>query len=289
MSSSHSQFIDVNGTTLHYLEWGEKTNPPFILLHGGSAHAHWWDHIAPALAQSYRVLAFDLRGHGDSAWLEPPAYEIRDYVADLEAVITTLQLNSPILLGHSLGGFIALSDATAQASILRALIVVDIGPQLRHSRYMRLLRALPPPIYQDQADLSDRFRLLPADTQAPADLLRHIARHSVQCGEDGNLRLKGDRAAMIRQPCDLRPLLPTIVCPTLLLRGQNSKNLSTEKLTQMLHACPQAQGREIPAAGHHVFLDQPSLFLDIVTNFLHEKEIGLTAEAGRGQAERCKN
>ena len=49
MSSGHSQFIDVNGTTLHYLEWGEKANPPFILLHGGSAHAHWWDHIAPSI------------------------------------------------------------------------------------------------------------------------------------------------------------------------------------------------------------------------------------------------
>ena len=241
------------------------------------------------MAQTYRVLAFDLRGHGDSAWLEPPTYEIQDYVDDLEAVITTLQLDSPILLGHSLGGFIALSYATAHASTLRALIIVDIGPQLRQSRYMRLLRALPPPIYQDQADLHDRFRLLPADTQAPADLLRHIAHHSVQPGEDGNLHLKGDRAAMIRQPCDLTPLLSTIVCSTLFLRGQNSKNLSPEKLTQMVHVCPQAQGREIPAAGHHVFLDQPSLFLDIVTNFLHEKEIGPTAEAGRGQGERCKN
>ncbi len=148
---------------------------------------------------------------------------------------------------------------------------------------MRLLRTLPPPIYQDEADLHNRFRLLPADTQATADLLRHIAHHSVQPGEAGNLHLKANRAAMIRQPCDLTPLLPTIVCPTLFLRGQNSRNLSAEKLAQMLHACPQAQGREIPAAGHHIFLDQPSAFLDIVTNFLHEKGTDTTANAQRGQ------
>ncbi len=283
MNRGHSRLIDVNGASLHYLEWGEEANPPLILLHGGSAHAHWWDHIASSLARTFRVLAFDLRGHGDSSWITPPAYEIQDYVADLEAVITTLQLDSPSLLGHSLGGFIALNYATRHAASLRALISVDIGPQLRQSRYMRLLRALPPPIYQDEADLHNRFRLLPADTQAPADLLRHIAHHSVQPSEDGNLHLKADRAAMIRQPWDLTPLLPTIVCPTLFLRGQNSRNLSPEKLAQMLHACPQAQSREIPAAGHHIFLDQPSAFLDIVTNFLHEKGTDTTAETQRGQ------
>jgi pimeloyl-ACP methyl ester carboxylesterase len=283
MNSGHSRFIDVNGTSLHYLEWGEEANPPLILLHGGSAHAHWWDHIAPSLARTFRVLAFDLRGHGDSSWITPPAYEIQDYVADLEAVIATLQLDSPSLLGHSLGGFIALSYATAHAPTLGALIIVDIGPQLRQSRYMRLLRTLPPPIYQDEMDLHNRFRLLPADTQATADLLRHIAHHSVQPGEDGNLHLKGDRAAMIRQPCDLTPLLPTIVCPTFFLRGQNSKNLSQEKLGQIVQVCPQAHGVEIPGAGHHIFLDQPFVFLDIVTNFLHEKEIVTTADAQRGQ------
>ena len=74
-----SRFIRVNGLSLHYLEWGEATNPALILLHGGSAHAHWWDHIAPTLARTYRVLALDLRGHGESAWTHPPAYEIADY------------------------------------------------------------------------------------------------------------------------------------------------------------------------------------------------------------------
>jgi len=245
MNRGHSRLINVNGISLHYLEWGEEANPPLILLHGGSAHAHWWDHIAPSLAQTFRILVFDLRGHGDSSWITPPAYEIQDYVAALEAVIATLQLDSPSLLGHSLGGFIALSYATQHAASLRALFVVNIGPQLRQSRYMGLLRALPPPIYQggkDEADLHNRFRLLPADTQATADLQRHIAHHSVQPDKDGNLHLKADRAAMIRQPCAPTQVLPTIVCPTLFLHGQNSKNLSPEKLAQMLQACSQAQG-----------------------------------------------
>ncbi len=153
MNSGHSRLVDMNGIRLHYFEWGEEANPALILLHGGSAHAHWWDHIAPSLARTFRGLAFDLRGHGDSSWIEPAAYEIQDYVADLEAVITTLQLDSPSLLGHSLGGFIALNYATRHAASLRAFIKCRHRPS-----------AAAEPVYASAAhpaaaDLSRRGRL----------------------------------------------------------------------------------------------------------------------------------
>lgn len=67
------------------------------------------------------MVALDLRGHGDSGWVVPPAYEIEDYVGDLERVLTALHLDSPVLLGHSLGGFIALTYATRHATTLRGL------------------------------------------------------------------------------------------------------------------------------------------------------------------------
>ena len=129
-----SRFIRVNGLALHYLEWGKAGNPALILLHGGSAHAHWWDHIAPALARTHRVLALDLRGHGESAWTHPPAYEVMDYVADLEGVVTALELDAPVLMGHSLGGFVALCYATTATVNRGVFVIVDIGPRLRPSR-----------------------------------------------------------------------------------------------------------------------------------------------------------
>ena len=270
MSNAVDRFITINDLSLHYLEWGKATNPPLILLHGGSAHAHWWDHIAPALAQTYWVLAFDLRGHGDSDWTSPPMYEIADYVSDLKSLVTDLKLKIPVLIGHSLGGFVALSYAIQQAN-LRALVVVDIGPQLRQSRYMRLLRSLSAPVYADEADLYERFRLLPAEPNVTPDLIRHIARQSVR-SRNGQLQLKSDRAAMTRQPCDLTPQLPQLTCPTLFIRGQQSSTLSAERLAQTVQACRYATGIEIPQAGHHVFLDQPEAFLDTVNNFLHETD-----------------
>ena len=132
--SPRSQRIRLPRVELHYLGWGEPQNPPIVLVHGGSAHAHWWDHIAIELAQKYRVIALDLRGHGDSSWPAPPSYEIDDYVADLTAFVVALRLPPLVLIGHSLGGLIALAYAARHSATLRALIVVDMGPRSRPSR-----------------------------------------------------------------------------------------------------------------------------------------------------------
>lgn len=265
-----STFFTVDGVQLHYHEWGNPTAPSLVLLHGGAAQAHWWDHIAPVLAAQYHVVAPDLRGHGDSSWVSPPAYEIEDYVSDVEATLAALHLVSPVLIGHSLGGFIALSYAARSAKTLSGLIVVDIGFRLKSSRLMRLLRNLSASVYQDEADLLRRFQLLPGETMASPALLHHIARTSVQPLETGGFTLKFDRATMVRKPCDLFPVLSQITCPTLVLRGSHSQHLSMTTLTDMVHRCPRARGFEIPDAGHHVLLDNPTAFLNAVRDFLRE-------------------
>ena len=273
MSDIHpsSHHIYLNGTRLHYLEWGAATMPALVLLHGGAAHAHWWDHLAPIFAPHYRVIALDLRGHGDSSWVIPPAYQIDDYMADVTALIVQLALAPVTLLGHSLGGFIALAYAIAQPQLVRRLIVVDMRARLSSRRYMRLLQALPSPVYQNEQDLLRRFRLLPADTQASPQLLRAIARHSVRPNTARQLQLKSDRAAFTRVPCDLEGQLARLTCPTLFIRGQDSRYLSARSLAELTQTCPDARGVEIPRAGHHVFLDNPADFLQAVQDFLDDR------------------
>lgn len=264
-----SAFLNLPEVRLHYLEWGEPTNPPLLLLHGGSAHAHWWDHIALVLAEDFHVIALDLRGHGDSGWVPgDSAYQIEQYVADLAQVVAQLALPPFVLLGHSLGGFVAMSYASANAQHLRALIAIDIGPRLGGSRFMRLLRQMPAPIFADEADLHRRFRLLPQKTSASPELLRDIARHSVRPRTDGRLSLKCDRATMNREPRDLQAQLANISCPTLVMRGSESHNLSLSTQEEMIRLCPQAHGVEIAGAGHHIFLDTPEEFLVEVQGFL---------------------
>src|SRR5437764_12301654 len=84
------RFVTVNGLRLHYLDWGGAEKPPFIMLHGIARHAHTFDHIAADLARDYRVIAVDMRGHGDSAWSPDAAYMVEDYVKDLDRKSTRL-------------------------------------------------------------------------------------------------------------------------------------------------------------------------------------------------------
>ena len=267
-------FLSVRGVNLHYLEWGSPENPPLLLIHGGSAHAHWWDHIAAELAHDYWVLALDSRGHGDSDWVKPPSYEISDYVDDITALVAQLRLVPFILIGHSLGGLIAMTYAINYRETLSALIIVDMGPRLQQSRRMQLLSRVPTPIFAAEEDLVRRFRLLPEETCAAPELLRHIARHSARPLQDGRFTLKTDRATFLRQPHDVSAELSRILRPTLLIRGGQSNTLSLETVQEMAAHCPCLQTAEIPGAGHHVFLDKPTAFLEAVREFLHKRMEG---------------
>ena len=76
-----------NGLALNCLDYGGEGKPPLLFLHGGSAHAHWWDFVAPAFVEDFHVLALDQRGHGESDWADEWAYGSRHYVSDLDQVI----------------------------------------------------------------------------------------------------------------------------------------------------------------------------------------------------------
>jgi hypothetical protein len=75
--------IKVDGRTIHYLDWGPEGKPAFILVHALGHSAHNYDHVAPLLNQRHRVIAIDLRGHGDSDWSPKGEYSVEDYVSDL--------------------------------------------------------------------------------------------------------------------------------------------------------------------------------------------------------------
>src|SRR5215813_337628 len=112
VASPHAQpaqrdlFVTVNGLRLHVVETGGASTgrPAIILLHGIARHAHTFDHVARDFARTYRVLAVDMRGHGDSGWSPEGAYLVQDYVKDLEAFVDQLKLRNLVLLGNSTGG-----------------------------------------------------------------------------------------------------------------------------------------------------------------------------------------
>ncbi len=264
-------WVTVNGLRLHYLSWGQPTHPPVVLVHGGSAHAHWWDFIAPALADRYRVIAPDLRGHGDSDHAANATYAIADFVADLEGFVAALGLEAFALVGHSLGGFVGLAYAGGNPRSVRALALVDVRPvsSSGRSELVSRLSYLPHPEYADREEAVRRFHLLPRGTQARPEVLRHMALSGLKPLAAGGFTLKFDRKAFSRRPpLDLSPVLAGLRCPVLLVRGSESTFLEPATLEGMTALCSHAEVAEIAGAHHHVMLDQPEAFSDRLGSFL---------------------
>jgi pimeloyl-ACP methyl ester carboxylesterase len=266
-----SCFVQANGLRLHYLEHGDVGAVPLVLLHGGSAHAHWWDFFAAAMNDSFRIIAADLRGHGDSGRPFPPAYRIADYVADLAALAGTLGLQRFHLAGHSLGGIIAAAYAGYAPQGLDSLVLIDAQARISPSgaRYMSRLRHFPHPHYRDREHAIQRFRLLPSATNAHPEVLAHMAAHGIRETDDGRWTLKFDRETLaFAEPQDYTAALAQLTCPILLLRGAHSILLSRRALAVMKAAVPHADTLEIPDAHHHIMLDNPETFAEALRTFL---------------------
>ena len=128
----------VNGLTLNALEWGEPGRPALCFLHGGSAHAHWFDGVAPAFADRYHVVSLDQRGHGASDWSPAAAYATPDFAGDLLGVADALGWERMTLAGHSMGGHNAMAFAAWHPERLSALVIIDSRPSLPADRLDRM-------------------------------------------------------------------------------------------------------------------------------------------------------
>src|SRR3984885_4997854 len=126
----HSSNIVLRRMRFHYLEWGRPDAPVIVLLHGGHQSAHSWDLVSLHLAQNYRVLALDQRGHGDSEWARDVVYSNHEMSLDAEAFIEAMGLEAPIVIGHSMGGRNTMLLLRRNQAIARAAVIVDVGPEL---------------------------------------------------------------------------------------------------------------------------------------------------------------
>jgi pimeloyl-ACP methyl ester carboxylesterase len=118
--------VRVRGINFHVVEWGDVRDPPLLLLHGRSANAISWHRLAMGLADRYRVVAFDQRGHGLSDW--PRRYTDRLLVADVASLAAAVGLGRLALLGHSMGGAIAWEYSARHSDVVSCLVLLDASP-----------------------------------------------------------------------------------------------------------------------------------------------------------------
>ena len=267
-----SHFVEVNGVKLHYLDYGTAGHRPMLCIHGGAAHAHWFDFVAPGFMPDHHVYSLDLRGHGDSARADPQTYSWKTYAEDINALVEKLDLRDFVLIGHSMGGMVSLVYAAMHPERIGRLVIVDtimLMPMDRVTK-MREFGAKPARSYATQEELIARYRLEGGETQMAApEVIHRMAMHSGRPDADGRWQHKADRGvyANFTQIAGV-PLWEQVKVPALVIKGERSTRYTPALLAEVRARAPQVQIAEVPASDHHITLDNPRGFVDAVQKFL---------------------
>ena len=234
-----------------------------ILVHGGGAHAHWWDHIAPLLVTPARtVAAVDLSGHGDSG--HRSAYSLEGWAAEMLAVAEHAQFDGPpVLAGHSLGGWSTVVAAADHPEAVSGLILIDcriVDPPPGGRPEARDRTLGPARIYTTLEEALSRYRAEPAQVGNLAPVMEHLALTSARRVEGGWTWKFDPRAIFHHRPGG--QALRRITCPVAIIRGE--RGLVTPAIADEMQSAlgGRAPVIDVPLAGHHLMLDQP---LSLVT------------------------
>lgn len=266
--------VEVDGCPVNVLAWGDPSRPGLILVHGGAAHAGWWSFLAPHLARGHHVAALDLSGHGDSG--RRRGYSMEGWAGEVLAVGDALGMGRPTVLGHSMGGLVAVTAAALHGDRLAGVLVADSAvrradPESEEAVRGRAFRN--PATYPSLEAALEHFHLVPAQPCDNPWILDHIARGSVRPVE-GGWTWKFDPAVFTRT--EGRPTaerLAQVRTRIAVLHGQWSAVVTPEVAEHMAeHLGRRAPFVEIPQAHHHLFLDQPLAFLAAVRALLADWE-----------------
>lgn len=272
--------LDVGGVPIRWRSWGEPGAPGVVLIHGGAAHARWWDHLAPLLAVADRqhVVALDLSGHGDSGWRDH--YRLDVWAEEVLAVSEHAGMAAPpVLVGHSLGGFVAMAAAAIHGDRLAGAVLVDSpvrrpDPESQEGRGGRMFHR--PKTYPDVDTAAAHFHLVPSQPAPPWYVLDHIARHSLRPVPAG-WTWKFDPCVFSSrddpEAHDFGALLARVRCRVAVMHGELSEIVGDDVTDYMAERLGRtAPFVEIPQAHHHLVLDQPLAFVAALRALLADWE-----------------
>ena len=278
LPDERADFLHVNGLRLMCRQWGRPGAAPIVLLHGLRGFSGTWRALAAALSDRYRLIAFDQRGRGESDWDPDYNYYTDSYLADLEGVVDSLELERFGLLGHSMGGTTSYVYADRHPERLSALVIEDIAPGSSASgdgarRIVSEMQAMPAS-FSGWSKAREYWRKMrptlnsAAIEQRVAESMTELPEGRIGWRYDAEgirqTRVHPDSARMV----DLGPIVERIHTPTLVIHGERSDFCKSSVVQSMCARNPNIRSVRVANAGHYVHDDAPAEFIARVSEFL---------------------
>jgi pimeloyl-ACP methyl ester carboxylesterase len=271
--------LATNGVEAYYESFG--SGPPVLLpLHGAGMDGRLWAETARPLADEYRLVVPDLRGHGRTGPSDRPDYSVELFAADVRALVDGLALDAPVVVGHSLGGFVGLCYAARHTDACAGLVTLGgevpealtLGERLEGYR-PAVVDVLDPVVGRDRAERLlrrlDEWRYDERGTGDPEAIERVHERH----GGDVPPMTDAERGKLddaLASYHDLTVDYDAVAVPSLHLYGEYEIPWVRRHARYMTDRLPDAEVQEIPGAGHVSTVDEPEVVVDALREFLDE-------------------
>ena len=267
--------VKIKGSKISYNCWGEKNKPGLIFVHGGMAHADWWNFITPYFLKTHRVIAMNLGGMGDSEWRKE--YSTETWGLEIEGVCKKEKLKKPIIIGHSLGGMCGVYAASIMKKNLYGLVIVDtaiLPPSDKPPKFDFKIRANK--IYKSLKEIKSRFRLVPGQIDALGYIMEYIAEKSIKKNKGGwtwkfdpNYMKIFNSESFLERQAIYRNKLKGLKCRVAILRGEKSV-IFPGSSAKYMHELMDKKSPiiNVPEAHHHIMVDQPMALISALRSLI---------------------
>lgn len=272
--------VQTGDVETYYEQRGD--GPPVVLVHGAVLDHAQWDEQVAALSEAYTTVAYDVRGHGRTGGSARRSYWFDLFAEDLRALIAGLDLERPVVVGHSMGGCIAQTYAARWPDELAGLVLADtFTPELltRGEWLQRsvLLRAVVPPVrllgYRrvEKALVWLHERIHGEDVSGDYDRVERLHEESPSMSTDEFVKVIRALARFHETDLDFA----AIDVPTLVLYGEHEAGFLVRQAVKLAGELPDARVRVVPDAGHASNLDNPEAYTRALLAFLSKTlEVG---------------
>jgi 3-oxoadipate enol-lactonase len=233
--------VNVNGIQLAYDRRGD--GPPLVLLHGFPLDHHLWDEVVPLLDSTFDVITPDLRGFGESTTIDSQ-YSMDDYAADIAGLLDQLQIQKTAIVGHSMGGYVALAfarlypDRVSGLGLVSSQVLAD-APERKEGRYKSAADVSANGIGSVVEAMAPKFT---SDEKLQADARASMERQP-PAAYVGALQAMAERA-------DSSSLLSSFHFPVVVIHGDADSLIPIDRAREVKAALPQTLLVEIRDAGH---------------------------------------